>query len=456
MKIRNIVFPLVTAALVVCAVPARRVSEAGRAPMYVEGVCASEITLREDSPVVVEKEELIFRPEKGSEWTQFEEYGASYTAEYILYNPSSEDAVLKLGLPLNLPRDFSDEITAEKVAERCALTANGKKVAGNLRFNFDADLAAETTDAFYSPDLPVREYECTVDLPESCRNSRCLLRLECSYNPDKTRFITPEVCGSDFENGALTIEFLLSEPRQTLRFAVFGEPIRIASCEVWEIYFSAESERFIASAAYDVIKETTLAEHIRGYFPNDIEMREEEAFLFAVSNFEHAAHGVLNGWVEDIDPDRIPRRIEYEILVPSGERTAHAVTVPLFPSYSEGSRTFSYDFSAAWDWAEFGELSIAVQTDSEYEFFSRFDFKETDGGFVHIRDFLPMERLQFQLNDISPVGGGGLSELEVAFLILGVLAAVAVVIIAVCFVRRRRKLRAADGSSQQVGRTDRE
>ena len=75
---------------------------------------------------------------------------------------------------------------------------------------------------------------------------------------------------------------------------------------------------------------------------------------------------------------------------------------------------------------------------------------------MHIRDFLPMERLQFQLNDISPVGGGGLSELEVAFLILGVLAAVAVVIIAVCFVRRRRKLRAADGSSQQVGRTDRE
>ena len=160
---------------------------------------------------------------------------------------------------------------------------------------------------------------------------------------------------------------------------------------------------------------------------------------------------------------------EYELTVPANGTLVHTVSQPVFPDMLGEPCTlwaFEYGLSTDTCWADFGSLTIHIDTDYILES-SSFTFTKREGGYTYTHDGLPMGDLSFTLaeteNFATPYDpyDGGFSTLTSVLILLGAVAGIVVVTVVVVLVIRHRNKKAVeeqqrhlDGMRAQNGKVD--
>ena len=146
----------------------------------------------------------------------------------------------------------------------------------------------------------------------------------------------------------------------------------------------------------------------------------------------------------------------YTLTVPAGQTLVNTVTAPLYPGI-EGTLpdyTYQYMLSPALYWADYGNITIRVET-PYYLTGSSLEFTQEDGVYVYTKDSLPMCDLSFTIREHlnTPVPYDPYDEisptLTTALILLGVVVGIAaiIIVVAVCVQKRNRRLLA-----EQLGR----
>ena len=455
-----------------CAFPIGVSASATPAPMYCEGVPASESVLLCDSSVEVERETIVFdsRPSSLPEAASGgrDRARASFSAEYSLRNGSGREEVVRLGLPLGiLPsyvREFSDSGEGGD-ALGCTLSFNGEAVSYQTRYFYRnsfvpydksvtrEELVGEFDAGFFEKDVPVTDYTYLVTLPEQRKkDADYLLRVEFCFNPAVTKVLAPDCRNAYAENGDYIVNYWIRENNQTFTFLALGETPVFRASVVDYVYDGTETVAVPIEGASATMPKTgstgTLAGFIAGSRPAEFVCVEEDWYRCCVRCLEeYERNGVIpSADLSALDGSRLFRWLEYEIAVPAEaerERSLLSVTAPHYPTVEGSRRNYDYDFAPARQWKKYGKLKIHVYPGDMKLRDSQLALNPVEDVLVHDRETLPMSGFTFSLvpRNYSAEPGDDNRELTVAIVILCVLAVSAATAAAIILVRKRGKKR---------------
>ena len=472
--------------------PERLSASANSAPAYWSGTDGSGVVAVYDGgscPVEVRSETLTFRipdlPLDG------EGYQSDVTAEYVLFNPTQEDVSLTLFFPVGFRPDYYDSDANGGVqfpgAEAFAVTVASQNVqreadisfrytySGSRSFDFgDAGvLAALPSDeyletAFYRRDMRVTGYTYRLKAPSEGDYYTFCFMYDC--NPLKTRVICASgVTGTTPDGRGIAYAYLRAgEEREVSFYAVGQQPelsdIRTKLC-VGRGNTAETVENFSqAKASESSLRFEDFVENARSAFVSEYGgVSRMDWYNAVVSMLADGESGML--FLDEGRPllDYLMLWCEYSLDIPARGTLVNAVTAPLYPGI-EGPRpdyTYEYLLSPALYWADFGDITIRVETPYHLSG-SSLSFTQEDGGYVFTKDSLPMCDLSFT---ISKSAGTAMvydpydvvsPPFVTALVLLGaVIFIAAAVIAAVLLVQRRSRRQLTEQLSRgraQVGR----
>ena len=438
--------------------PTGNVAHANSAQTYWQGVTASgAIVTGENVPIVVESENLTFYINEVPTSYDYisdntKEYTTRVTAEYYFYNPSEYDVTATLVFPYgNVPFYRTSK---DAVGKEYGVTINGESVDSQARYTYNRNYNYEfdykvainqvcdtyKADDFYSPNMTVYKYSYQVS---DLSYGHCALTVELNYDSEVKYYL---VDGGVKENTDKTLTYSIwVKPNQTIEFYAIGKEVEI---ERYAFYkdFTKDANRSrgtltLTSREEITFKELALSKRDENssvteidWYNATIDMLNDEYYsLSPIAELGTDLNNHLMGWYK------------YELSVPAGGRAINAVTAPLYPSINERYEPPKYDFkyllSPANSWAEFGELTININTTAYMLENSLDGFEKVDTGYRLRRNGLPDEELTFTLcADERPkkeINWG--YYLIVIIPIAIVVAVVAIIVTIVVVVKKKRK-----------------
>lgn len=410
-------------------------ASANSAMTYWNGTDASgAIITDENSPIVVEKENLIFDissfPESSYEGeTSFASYSASVTAEYTFYNSSDYTVTAKLLFPFGgIPQygihwDYnSKDLISQSILNLYGVRVDGQQIEANLRhsysdyfdqFELEKDLArlvdGYLEDTFYSPELPVTKYTYRIfGISEDEEDMTTVLFL-LNMDPDKTRVFLEQYSGMENLEEGIRVEanYRLGgwrhEGGRTFDLYVIGEPLE--TMPEWEAY-SRRSEEGPKDSSFEILStetmtflEFTLLE--REAYSEVSESDWYNAYVYLL-NMTYTGRGLVGTELGTGIGESFMRWYEYEITLEPGERIVNTVTAPIYPAIDVDSSPniyiYTYLLSPAKTWTEFGSLDIVINTPYYLLDGSLEGFEETESGYTLSMEGLPDGELKFTLS----------------------------------------------------------
>lgn len=372
-----------------------------------------------DCPIEVKRETLTFRI-TDLPLVSFDGYDSTVTAEYELYNPLPRDVSLSVFFPLGLQPSYHD-IYREKGAvlpgaEAYSVTVeeDGEVQAADIEFRrtyysggyssapFNAveqiPLDSYIENEMYGRGMRVTRYSYTVTAPsEGTYYTFCFI-YDC--NPRKTQVI----CES---GGTVSV---MTETRQT--FADFVEEFR----PLEDTEFGSVSELDWYNA---VVAMLASGESGRLFLSDEVQLLD-----------------YLMLWCE------------YSLTIPAGGTVINTVSAPVYPSIEGSAPKYTYDYmlSPAQYWADFGSITIRIETD--YRLYScSLPFAKTENGYVYTKNSLPMGDLSFSIAKAEYTGSSydpyddPSPTIMTALILLGVVVVIAVVIVVVAVYIHKRNVR---------------
>lgn len=454
-------------AVILGAAPSAALANSAQSTFY--GVDATGAMMADsESPVIVEKERLIFDlnefPSNYYETAeQFLDYGGKVTAEYTFYNPSQYTVTSKLLFPFGKTPDYyvynSEGVPDDSL--KYGITVNGEAAETNVRYTYSGgrqfdvnkDLAlicdGYIEDGFFSPDLPVTEYNFSVGGLYGKNYTAPYAAFEVQKGGN-TAFIFNANGGK--VSGDVLYAGTWVNDGETLTVYAAGEP----KVPQWKIYDDGGMKKEIdAQITLKTTRTLTFKELAMEGRNEDCGVSETDWYNARVAclnqNYMHAEFRIT-GFTTYFRSmyESLMRWYEYEIVFAPGERVVNSVTAPMYPlidlDWAPALHEYSYLLSPAKTWKKFGELKIEINT-PYYITASGIDgFEKTDTGYSLTLDGLPDKELEFTLCAAEKPGWSEQykksMELTVTIYVLLLLVPVviiALVLIAVVLVHRKNK-----------------
>lgn len=456
-------------------------TEASAASAYgrTAGVNGSEIVVDcggAECPIAVADETLTFYIDDLPLTKEEAEHSTSRVeARYTLENPTAEDITLTVFFPVGFVPDY----LAALDDDRYSVTAeDGTQVGLTKRYTyhergyygtaFDLDGELPRSDfneeTFFRKDTPVTEYTYTVTVPQSAEGSVFTFRFDA--NLSRTKVFSSGGGAMGINNGMGEV-YRNVQPGQTQQIVVYaiGEEPRKTDAGIYSM--SGASAQLIAEAGkpqeregltfgalvQELYAETDGSVGYRDFYNATVAMLTEDSDLRFSSRFD--AEAVL---------DSLMLWYEYELTVPQNGSVVSTVTSPLMPdlpSESSGRWTFEYLLSPGQQWADFGSITINVETEFCLESAS-LQFTETETGYTYTKEGLPLGELSLVVMrkegmgyDPQPVDGGT-STLTTALILLGVALGIsaAVIIVVLCVRAHNNKKMRAEEERLNRGKTE--
>ena len=468
----------------------RVAASASIAPPYYQGAQSAGVIPESGSPVRVLSETLTFTigtlPKEPDDLSLG--VGAEMTAEYRLQNPTDADMSFRLFLPVGVKTDYASGLPDGGTA---AIAADGMTVEPTVRYTYSAnDLSAKYYGSYdiadavpkdtydesvFARDTQVHIYRYRVTVPQVEDADSCYFLFSYTCNTRKTRVINFSGFNGVIYNGrGYSVCSLPTGQESEVTVVAFGE---MPSNIVTHVSLSrAEGSAFIPGANIESEEEqTTFEVWVSSMYKEACEVApinemdwynivaaamEDDTYLSYLPVTEDGAQNLL---------DALRCWYEYELTVPANGTLVHTVSQPVFPDMLGEPCTlwaFEYGLSTDTCWADFGSLTIHIDTDYILES-SSFTFTKREGGYTYTHDGLPMGDLSFTLAETENVAitydpyDGGFSTLTSVLILLGAVAGIVVVTVVVVLVIRHRNKKAVeeqqrrlDGMRAQNGKVD--
>ena len=209
-----------------------------------------------ECPVVVEHETLRFDIRSFPEMSGMQDnYDATVTAEYVLYNPSEYTITINLLFPFGNKPEYSTKVYDKENdtyvdrdnTQQHAITVNDKVVdkevrhtysPGYFRFETEKDMNLLKNDfvesRFYSPELTVTEYTYRVSEGELDSSDRMAFDVDADMKKSTVICIGEPVYVREQQNGDKRICFYGSKAGEKITVYAIGEPFE--TLPQWKFY----------------------------------------------------------------------------------------------------------------------------------------------------------------------------------------------------------------------------
>ena len=398
---------------------------ANSAQTYWQGVDATgALAVGEESPIVVEHEELVFEIQEFPldyyrENVDFLAYAPSATAKYTFYNPSDYTVTAKLAFPFGAAPDYSANYYDAIDAEKYGVSVDGVSIEKQVRHtltdlggNFDVERDVPllydgyVEDEFFRLDLPVTMYvfEPEIDLT---KYDSAYAAIDLSFDETKTRAFMKYGNGAATTASAVRLGEFVDEGDQYVLY-VMGEQTEL---EPWKFYTNGGTTVQIeGSMKLLYTNEMTFEELVMEKYPEgDVSKADWYNAVVASANQYQMGHGVV-GMEFILNGEYNVRRFlmqwfYYEITLEPGQRLVNEVTVPMYPAidgdYEPPVYDYTYLLSPASTWEDFGTLDIQINTPYYMVGEPTVAFEKTEGGYTASLDGLPEGELKFTLSTVE-------------------------------------------------------
>ena len=392
-----------------------------------QGVDANgALLVGENSPVIVEHEELVFDIQEFPleyylDESDFLAYGSTATARYTFYNPSDYSVNVSLAFPFGVMPDYSVSYAEPIDGEKYGVSVDGAAIEKSVRhtltglgYGFDAQEELSLLhdgyleDPFYHPDLPVTVYVYQPDVDFSEDETDVFAAIEFAFDGEKTRAFTkgansPDTLDSSVrmcgfvDEGDLFMVYILGEQQMPPEWKFYED----GSC----------TKEFEGTMKLLACEEMTFEELVMEKLPQDTNVLETDWYNAVVTSANQTLmdHGVLGmGFIlnGNYNPARyLMQWFTYELTFAPGQRIVNEVTVPMYPSidsnYEPSVYGYTYLLSPASTWSEFGTLDIRINTPFYMVGEQPLAFEKTDSGYTVSLDGLPEGELEFNLSTVA-------------------------------------------------------
>lgn len=452
-------------------------AEANSGAPWEEGVTADGIySVHEDSVLEVQSEVLTFDISSlPSDIVEGKSYDARVTAEYTFYNPTDEYVTTAMAFPFGIRPYYAEELDVAQISD--PIKIDGKTADYQIRHTygkygeFERDvhgiLPDYIEDDFYSPELPVTVYTVSVKYDNQYNaNYNPDLRLDSLSLPaDRTRIVCPGLRG---EGEDLYYWWPVAE-QDTVTIYVLGEDFAVGELDWYVSYGMREyGNAVIPSDIEFSSKKSTLGDIIFSEYDEAYGINRIDWYNAVVGQL---ADDVNAGDSLTADEYNFNAWYVYETTVAPRSSFTNSVTAPLFPTihfnYEPRIYEFIYYLSPAAGWADFGEMTIVVNTPYYIQGSFSSDnvtFESAQGGYFASSDGLPEGELAFALcpvetpERVSYYGGGKNMPyvlVYVAIIILPILGLVLLAVAAGLVIRFNRKKKVKGSlNSDNIGNDD--
>lgn len=425
-------------ALLVLTAAASLSISANSAQTWWEGVNSTGAIVTDgECPIVVENELLTFDVDSfpQSYYHTAEEY-LSYTgkvtAQYSFYNPADYTVTARLLFPFGAEPTYAHydgETDADAI--RYSVKVNGEDIPTTLRhsltdrwrqFELSRDLSllhdGFMEDDFYYPDMPVTAYLFKVSEVDSQKYPAACAAFDVKATdyPNSRLYLVDQRGAHSQNNDTMRIS-VHAENDAKLVLYVIGEPLE--SLPQWKIYKNggvSSRESIDGTVTYYDTETTTLRQFAaEGRFEDHSAVSETDwynAKIALLKDSETTSFGsMLYVWHANLNSPTLMRWYEYEITLAPSERIVNTVTAPIYPAIDANLEpslyTYTYLLSPAKTWADFGELSIVINTPyyllsnearEEAVNAANVELVKTDSGYALTLDGLPEGELVFALS----------------------------------------------------------
>ena len=396
---------------------------ANSGPTFWYGADSSNITMREDCPLVVEKEVLTFDitsqlddyySEKDAE--EFKKYADKFTAEYTFYNPTDRDITAQRAFPIGVMPQY---VNLERDMSKYSVSLNGAEIEKEIRYTksddyYSFDYKQEVVkladgyvqDDFYSPDMMVTKYTLLPQINEEFDYQQEIrIRWDGSIS-DKTRILPLRINSFQWMPGeTVIIGGSLTQKNPVVIYAI-GQPFEIFP--EYSFYESGRKDAKEIEASVEIIQEETTLVQVLDELYTEINRKwnvsQQDTYNMFVSSITSEDYYTKTGIIHTEDiyfySENLICWYLYEITVSAGQSVTNTVTAPLYPDITTNYQPYKYDYkyllSPAKEWAQFNNIEINVNTPF-YMLQSNQDFEKTETGYVYQGVGLPEGELEFTL-----------------------------------------------------------
>lgn len=463
----------------------RTEASANSAPAYWTGADGSGVVAVYDGgdcPIEVKNETLTFTiPDLPL--IEMGEYRSGVTAEYELYNPTSQDITLTLFFPVGFRPDYFEAyaqngtllpgaeayiVTASENGDEQAIDVSfrhtyfsGRNTTGQFEVTKQLPSDSYVTGDFYDKDMRVTRYSYTVTAPSEGAYYTFCFFYDC--NPRKTQVICESGVTGTANGTGVAYAYLDAGETREITFYAVGDQLTSSDIRTKLSVGRGGYAQEAQGGTISMLTETrqTFAEFVEDFRPREQTeyggVSELDWYNAVVAMLSSGESGML--FLSDDLPllDYLLLWCEYSLTIPAGGTLVNCVSAPLFPGIEGENYTYDYLLSPAWYWASFGTLTIRVET-PYYLSGSSLPFSEVEGGYLYQRDSLPMGELSFTIrssqdtvvpydayDDIAPT-------IVTALILLGVVVIIALVIAIIAVRVHKRNLKKIAEQQERLGR----
>ena len=395
------------------------VVSANSGPTYYEGTTATGMIFTgEDCPIVVEEELLTFHisklPGNGLwEVKNFETYTDHVTAQYTFRNPTDADLTVGLLFPFGTMPDYAPNKPV--AVEKYTVTADGQSVEAVLRhslswgdFDMDKDSArlhdGFMAHPFYSPDMTVTKYTFRPVGVSWEEGDWIRAKVRLDSDPAQTKYIADPGNSFSKEKDHVLVGGSLREQDVFELYIIGAVPEEAFQWILTRGDASIDGRMELVSN-----EEMTLKDYVLFYDRRNNMASESDWYNAFVEMLDlgECAYGYLDVY-HDLE---LMCWYEYELTIPAGQTLVNTVTAPVYPDINAGwePNIYSYEYllSPAKGWADFGKLTIRLDTPFHMTQCNLDCFEKTEAGYELELDGLPDRELIFVLSaDAKPTPPG--------------------------------------------------
>ena len=397
---------------------------ANSGPTFWYGTDSSNIIMRDNCPLVVNKEVLTFDitnqldeyySENDAE--EFKNYTDMFTAEYTFYNPTNEDITAQLAFPIGVMPQY---VNLERDMSKYSVSLNGAEIEKEIRYtksddyySFDYKQEVEKlvdgymADDFYSPDMLVTKYTLIPQINEEADyRQEIRIRWDGSIS-DKTRILPLRINSFQWMPGDIvTIGGSITQKNPIVIYAI-GQPFE--TFPEYKFYENGQEDAKEIEASVEIIQEETTLMHVLDDLYTEINKRWNvsplDTYNMFVSSITSEDYYTKTGIIHTEDiyfySENLICWYLYEITIPSGETVTNTVTAPLYPDINMRFTPYKYNYtyllSPAKEWAQFNDIEININTPFYILETNQKGFEKTETGYIYKGVGLPEGELEFTL-----------------------------------------------------------
>lgn len=371
------------------------------------------------------------------------------------------------------PEEYDEENQVYKRIDDTAkfdIKINDKEIKKNLRHSlyysdFDFDIHKEMSflidgyikDDFYSPELPVTKYVYEISEVDKKLYNREVARIEIPAFDGKRRYYLEQSYGFTTNDKGNTRMDINAENGKEIELYVMGEPVK--DLPKWKFYESSSNESKeikgemqLKSTSKMTFKEFALTSYDKGGQILESDWYNIIVELYKQATVENAGAIFISVYDTGERLKSLLRWYEYEITLAPGEKITNTIEAPMYPTideeYDPDIYRYNYLLSPASTWAKFGNLNVDINTPFFMTENNQSGFTKTQKGYNFKANGLPEGELRFSLSTVEKperksnigtfyiLGMLMFGLLQILPIIVGV---VAVVVLVVVWVRRRRE-----------------